>query len=291
MKTEVIVRKTKEKYEEESPSGAIFLYDKFLGRIILKLATKRFVSKIAGIYMNSKLSTRHIEGFIKSNRIDMSDYKVQEYKSFNDFFSREIKADKRKFSKEEVDLISPADSKLLVYEINSQSIFKIKEKNYTLQEILRDRELAEQYKKGLFLVFRLSVDDYHRYCFIDDGHVLKSKKINGLFHTVGPIAFKQHKVFQENQREYQLLETKNFGNVIQMEVGALMVGKIANNGKTTFKKGEEKGMFLFGGSTIVLMFENNKVEIDEDILINSKKHIETKIKQGETIGKKLVKRR
>lgn len=289
MKSEVVIRKNNKKYEERSPKGASFLYDNIVGRVALYFARKRFVSLLAGKYMDTKLSCKHIDSFIKKNKIEMKDYPKVEYKSFNEFFSRKIIPSKRTFSKVSTDFIAPADSKLLVYKITDNRTFTIKEKDYTIEDILRDKELAKEYKNGYFLVFRLSVDDYHRYSFIDDGKVLKTKKITGTFHTVGPIAFKRYRVFSENNREYSLLRTQNFGDIIQMEVGALMVGKIVNHDITNFKRGDEKGYFLFGGSTIVIMVKENVITIDEDILKNSNNNVETKIQIGEKIGKKVVK--
>ena len=286
MKSSVIIRKNNKKYEEESPKGASFLYDNIVGNAVLYFAKKRFVSKIAGKYMDTKFSVKHINSFIKKNNIDMSDYPKSSYDSFNDFFSRKIISSKRPYSKIKKHLISPADSKLLVYKISDSLSFVIKGKEYTIESILRDKNLAKEYKNGDFLVFRLSVDDYHRYYYIDDGKVLKEKKINGVFHTVGPVAFKKHKVFSENQREYSVLRTDNFGDVIQMEIGALMVGKIVNHNVKKFNRALEKGYFLFGGSTIVMMFKEGMIEIDEDILSNSEKGIETKVKALETIGRR-----
>lgn len=283
----VLDRKTNEIIEEKSPKGANFLYKNIFGRIILKLATKRFVSKIAGKYLNRKKSIKYINNFIKDNNIDMSDYPQVEYESFNDFFSRKIKEGKRNFSSSKKDFCAPSDSKVFVYKISDDSEFIIKDKKYTLEKILRDKKLSEEYKNGYFIVFRLSVDDYHRYAYIDNGKLIKRKEINGKFHTVGPIAFEKFKVYEENQREYEILKTENFKEIIQMEVGAMMVGKIVNYKKKTFKKGEEKGYFLFGGSTIVIMVKENIIEIDEDILNNSQNGIETKIKQGERIAKRL----
>jgi phosphatidylserine decarboxylase len=285
--SKVIDRKTNKTTDEKSPKGANFLYKNLIGRIILKLATKRFVSKIAGKYLNRKKSIKYINNFVKDNNIDMSEYPQVEYKSFNDFFSRKIKEGKRAFSSSKKDFCSPSDSKILVYKISDNSEFIIKNKKYTLERILRDKKLSEEYKNGYFIVFRLSVDDYHRYAYIDNGKLLKRCEINGRFHTVGPIAFEKFKVYEENQREYEILKTENFNEIIQMEVGAMMVGKIKNHKKKYFKRGEEKGYFLFGGSTIVIMVKENIIEIDEDILNNSEKGIETKIKQGERIAKRL----
>ena len=284
--TKVIDRNTKELFEEKSPKGASFLYRNIFGRIILKVANKRFISSIGGWYMNRKLSRKHIKNFIKDNNINMDEYPSVEYKSFNQFFSREIKEGKRSFSKDKKDFCAPSDSKLTVYKIDKNKEFVIKGKTYTIERILRDKELSEEYKNGYFLVFRLSVDDYHRYSYIDDGKVLSKKKIKGVFNTVGPIAFERFKVYEENQREYEVLETKNFGKIVQMEVGALMVGRIVNHDKPTFKRGEEKGYFLFGGSTIVILVKEGILEIDEDILNNSKDKIETKVKQGNKVARR-----
>ena len=287
MITKVIDRKTNKIIEEKSPKGANFLYKNFFGRIILKIANKRFISKIGGWYLNKKKSTKYIDNFIKDNNIDMSDYPKIEYNSFNEFFSRKIKEGKRVFSGSKKDFCAPSDSKLIVYKIDDNKKFVIKNKTYTLESILRDKKLASEYKNGYFLVFRLSVDDYHRFAYIDNGKVLKTKQINGKFHTVGPIAFDKFKVLEENQREYNVLKTENFGNIIQMEIGAMMVGKIVNHKKEKFKKGEEKGYFLFGGSTIVIIVKENILEIDQDILNNSSVLLETKVKQGEKVAKRL----
>ncbi len=287
MKTKVIDRKTNKIIEENSPKGANFLYKNFFGRIVLKVANKRFISKIVGKRLDKKKSVKYIDNFIKDNNINMSDYPKVEYNCFNEFFSRKIKDGKRIFSGSKKDFCAPSDSKLIVYKISENKEFIIKNKTYTLESILRDKKLANEYKNGYFLVFRLSVDDYHRYSYIDNGKVLKEKQINGVFHTVGPIAFDRYKVFQENQREYQLLKTENFGNIIQMEVGAMMVGKIVNHKKTRFQRGEEKGYFLFGGSTIVIIVKENVIEIDKDIMNNSSVLMETKVKQGEKVAMRL----
>ena len=286
MKTEIVDRKNKKKYTEKSPVSATVLYKTLIGGVVLAIATRKTISKISSVYMNSKASTKRIDKFIKKNKIDMTDYPKREYKSFNDFFTRKVIEGKRPISKDRDDLISVADSKLLVYDINEKTEMLIKGKTYTVRDLLRDKKLSNEYRNGKCLVFRLTVDDYHRYSFVDEGTLVRTKKINGILHTVGPIAFKRYRVFKENQREYSVLETKNFGTVIQMEVGALMVGKIVNHDIKKFKRGEEKGYFLFGGSTVVLFFKENQIEIDRDILKNSRLGLETKVKLGEVIGKK-----
>jgi len=75
-----------------------------------------------------------------------------------------------------------------------------------------------------------------------------------------------------------------------MEVGAMLVGKISNNhvSNHTFKRGEEKGKFEFGGSTIILLFKENTIDIDDTFIKNTDKNIETHVKMGEKIGKKHI---
>ena len=164
-------------------------------------------------------------------------------------------------------------------------ILDIKNSKYHISDLLKDEEVAKKYNNGLALVFRLTVSDYHRYIYIDDGNVLAKKHIKGRLNTVRPIAVRTRRVYTENAREWMLLKTKNFGNICQIEVGAMCVGKIKNHDVTTFKKYDEKGLFLFGGSTIVMLLENNKVKIDDDIIYNTKNQYETIVKVGMKIGK------
>ena len=154
-------------------------------------------------------------------------------------------------------LISIADAKLSVYKIDDGLRLKIKKSNYSLEEILGNKDHLEDFKNGLCLVFRLCVDDYHRYCHIDDGELVYDKVIKGKLHTVRPIS-SRYKVFKENQREYMILNTENLGEMIYMEVGAMQIGKINNHDLSEFKKGQEKGYFSYGASTIVIIVQNVK---------------------------------
>lgn len=286
---EIYDRKLKKVVDEvdTNAKSVQFLYNNFFGRIILKVATRPFISKLNGIRYSKKRSAKIIDKFVLKNEIDMSEYPVKEYSSFNDFFTREIIKEKRPISNKKDDLISPCDSLLTVYRISDDLTFKLKNSIYTVSELLRDEELAKKYNDGYLLLFRLTVRDYHHYCFIDDGAREEYKKIDGVLHTVNPIACKKVKVYSENSREYGVLHLNNFGDVIHMEVGALMVGKIKNRDVKEFKRGDEKGYFEFGASTIIMLFEKDKIKIDEDILTQSMNDIETRVKYGETIGKSL----
>lgn len=262
------------------------LYNNFIGRSLVKFVlVKPVVSKINGKRYSNSRSVKMIPKFIKKNEINMEDYLVQNYKSFNEFFTRQIIPEKRPIEKASEVLISVADSLLSVYKISDDLTFKIKNSYYTVSELIQNEELAQKYRDGYCLIFRLTVRDYHHYCFLDKGTSSETFKIDGVLHTVNPIAGKKVKVYKENSREWSILKTENFGNVIQVEVGALFVGKIKNNYKKSFDKGEEKGYFEFGGSTVILLLEKDKVIIDEDIMENSLKDIETRVKYGERIGR------
>ena len=234
--------------------------------------------------MNSSLSKGQINSFIKKNNIDMNLYESQDYHSYNDFFTRTIKDGVRHIDMDENALIAPCDSKLTVYPIEDTLQLKIKNSVYTIEDLLMSPSLADEYRGGLCLVFRLTVDDYHHYHFIDDGTADKDHFIKGVFHTVNPIASDYYPIYKTNSRSYTVLHTKHFGDVVQMEVGAMMVGKITNLNKKTFKRGEEKGYFEFGGSTVVLFIKKDIVDIDEDILNISKNEDEVRVLMGERIG-------
>jgi len=278
-------RKTKLVYDEKESLFLKILYSNVVGRGILKVFTLKWFTNLGKLYMNSKLSKLKIKRFIKKNNINMDEYEVAKYNSFDEFFTRRIKSNKRPISDNKKDLVSPCDSKLSVYEITEDKLFNIKGSTYTLEELLEDKELANKYLGGYMLVFRLCVDDYHHYYYIDNGKRLSTKYIKGKFHTVRPIAHKYVKVFKENCRELTVLDTENFGQIVQMEVGAMMVGKICNLDKNEFKRGDEKGYFRFGGSTVILIFEKDKIELDKDILEKSKEDIEVKVQLFETIGR------
>lgn len=262
------------------------MYGSVLGRSVLKVLTLPFISNIGGKVMDSSLSSLAVSSFIKNNGIDMSQYENRKFKSYNDFFTRDILEGKRVIDNDENHLIAPADSKVTYYNIDDNSHFLIKDTLYSIEELLDDDTLGDKYRGGVCLVCRLAVDDYHHYHFIDDGVMKAYRFIKGKFHTVNPIANDFYPIYKQNTRAYSLLSTKHFGDVIYMEVGALMVGKIVNLKKQSFVKGEEKGYFEFGGSTVVLLFEKDQVIIDEDIVKNSLNDDETKVLMGEKIGVK-----
>lgn len=262
------------------------IYGHALTRILLRPFLSPAVSDICGKFLSTRLSRRIIPSFVKKNHIDLGIYEKQEFDSYNAFFTRKIKAEQRPINEQKNILISPSDGKVTAYPITQKGRFWIKHTQYSAAQLLKDERLAERYMGGWIYVIRLTVDDYHRYCYVADGRKSRQRKIRGVLHTVNPVANDYYPIYKMNSREYCLLKTKELGTILLMEVGALMVGKINNHEEdyAQVKRGDEKGMFEFGGSTIVVMTEPGMAEPDKDIIHNTKAQAETLVKMGEPIG-------
>lgn len=262
-----------------------FLYHTRPGRVCLRAATTRTLSNAAGVFLDSRMSAPMIKGFVRKNHIRVSDFEDRKYRSYNDFFTRRINPGLRPIDQTPGHLISPCDGKLSVYPIHKNSSFHIKGGDYTVAELLHNQTLAKKFSGGTCLVFRLAVDDYHRYCYFDDGSKGRNYFIQGRLHTVRDIAQERYTVFKQNCREYTVMNTKHFGLAVQIEVGAMIVGRISNlHGIASFRRGDEKGKFEFGGSTIVLLLQKDAAVIAPEILKATEKDLETVIRMGECIG-------
>ncbi len=275
--------------KQQESSSLRFLYNTTFGRLLLKPITGRTVSKLCGTFLDSPISKCLIDGFVKSNNIDLSQCQKTEFDSFNDFFTRKLKDGSRPIDTESSHLISPCDGLLTVYKINGDTVMPVKQSRYSIASLLHNKKLAREFDGGYAFVFRLCVNHYHRYCYPDSGSKGENYFIKGKLHTVRPIALEAFPVFCENCREYTVIESDNFGRLIQMEVGALLVGKIANrHGSASFVRGEEKGKFLYGGSTVILLVKKDTVNVNGEIMRNSLSGIETPVKMGESIATKLI---
>lgn len=275
-------------YEEENFQDRFLklLYSTFTGRLKLKILIRPWVSKLGGAFLSSPFSKCMIRSFIKKNKIDMNQYETKKYSSYNDFFTRKIKEGMRHLPEDPKILFSPCDCKVSVYPIREDTSFVVKDTEYTIESLLRNRKIAAHFQGGYAVILRLTVDDYHRYCYVDDGFKSENYFIPGVYHTVNPIANDYAPIYKENAREFSMMKTKHFGDMIQMEVGALMVGRIVNHhGYGPMKRGMEKGYFEFGGSTIVLLLQKDKVEIRKELLERTEQLCETKIRQGEVLGR------
>ena len=150
-----------------------------------------------------------------------------------------------------------------------------------MEDLLEDSVLAKNYKGGECLVFRLCASDYHHYCYIDNGYQGENHYIPGVLHSVQPAACEAYPVFTLNRRCWCLMATENFGPVVQTEIGALIVGKIANmEGSSRFCRGLEKGHFELAGSTIVLLFEPDRIRMLPELREQLHGGGEARVEQG-----------
>lgn len=292
MQIQLYDRKTQNLINENAykAEGLHFLYHTRRGRVLTSSVLKRrFISAAYGRYMKTKGSTAKIPEFIKHYQIDLDEIKrpMHSFVSFNDFFIRELKTQARPLDTNPQHLISPADARLLAFAIDGKLQLPVKGFWYSLGQLVGNEQLAGEYADGWCLIYRLAPSDYHRYHYIDDGFQEKVTILNGPLHSVNPIALRSvDHILATNYRELTVLHTANFGNVLHIEVGALFVGKVVQryNGRHEFKRGEEKGWFEFGGSTVIQLFKAGTIKPDSDILDYSVKGIETLVKVNERVG-------
>ncbi len=286
-------RETGSMQQEEVPGKywIRWLYNAPMGRMSLKaVVSRKFVSDWYGKLMDKPSSVKRISKFIEELDIDMTPFprKAGDYTSFNDFFTRKIDPAYRPIAKGSNVVVSPSDSKVLGFtNLSTDRKFPIKGFDYDLASLLDDPTLATRYEEGSMLIFRLTPADYHRFHFPVTGVPGETKKIEGRYYSVSPLALRKIvRAFSENKREYCVIESGRFGSVVMMEIGSTLTGGIRQEytpGEPV-GKGAEKGCFYFGGSTVILLFEPNMIRIDSDILERSRIRIETSIKMGQRVA-------
>lgn len=286
------------KYDTEAVAGEKYInwsYESPLGKGFVELFIKRKIfSKLYGFYCDSKLSRKKISSFISNFDIDMDMCTTlsSDFKNFNDFFIRKLTKEARPINTNKNILISPGDGRLMAYtNIDINQLIQVKGITYSLSELIQDDEIAKEYNGGVCLVLRLCPTDYHRLHFIDNGTIKASNKVPGNYYSVNPTALERvPKLYCQNKREWSVFRSKNFGDIIHVEVGATCVGSIIQSytPNQKVKKGDEKCYFKFGGSTTILFFKKNTITIDDDILLQSSFGFETKVNMGEKIGEKFT---
>jgi phosphatidylserine decarboxylase len=177
---------------------------------------------------------------------------------------------------------------LKVIELHADTILDIKNDALTLHRLLGTPTVPKQFANGICLQFRLAPCDYHRFGYIDNGVQGPINSIDGRLYSVSPLALRHMPaIWGRNHRHWCAIETKNLGAVLQIEVGATVVGSIVQHqpagGNCT--RGGEKGYFQMGGSTVLIVLEPGRVEMDEEILRYSGQGIETLVKYGEAVGR------
>ncbi len=266
-------------------------YDTAPGRLATEIVIKRvFFSRIYGWLMKLPLSRGLIQKFVTHYNIalDEIEFPIKRYKNFNAFFIRRLKPEARPIAGDSHLLVSPADARLSVYHhIDAEKTLQIKGAVYSLRELLKDDTLARFYHRGAVFIFRLCPVDYHRFHFPDNGTVIRMTREKGCLYSVNPWALKKiPRVFCRNKRDITVFESACFGRITFVDVGATNVGSIVHLTRIgqEVKKGEERGYFEFGGSTVLMFIEKNRVRVDDDLLKNTAGGDETLVLMGSAIG-------
>lgn len=271
-----------------------WLYETPVGNMLSHIVCRKPISWAYGKFQDTEISKKKVPGFLDKFNLTLDEFLPTEgrsnsdpYGSFNEFFIRRFKEGRRSFGeRNQLGAFSEAryfgDDQL-----DSETLFPVKG-SYLKVEDLLGADNARDYIDGPFLIARLCPVDYHRFHYPDNGKVTDHYPLNGYFHSVNPMAIKARPdILVTNERYVTILDTENFGKLAYVEVGATCVGKIhqSHDLDSPFKKGDEKGYFLFGASTVIVVGEKGKWKISDDIRENSKKGIETYIKLGDEVGK------
>ena len=270
-----------------------FLYQTAIGRLMAPLLAQKFFSSLYGRLQDRPSSKKKIVPFVRKFGIDLSEYlptkgrsEADPYGSFNEFFIRRFKEKAREF------ITGPhpsafAEGRYMGYEALSDSIhLPVKGAFLRPIDLLGRKKWAFLFEGGPVLMARLCPVDYHRFHFLDDGRFLDSYRMAGRLHSVNPQALDRYgHVFFTNERAVSILETIHLGKVAMVEVGAICVGRIIlTKEEGPFRRGEEKGYFLFGGSSVIVMGQKGRWTPSADILENTKDGLETFVRLGDQVG-------
>ena len=262
-----------------------FVYETLLGKSLWGiLFNSAHLSNLMGAYYDSPKSKKAIAALAATPGCvpEEAELEISEYPNFNAFFTRKLKKGARPSDTDPEKISSPSDGRIFVYEnLKNDSPVPVKGAKRTLAELCGG-ELP--FENAAVAVIRLAPIDYHRFHFpCACTQTTEPIVVNGKYHSVNPIALvKRPDVYVENTRQITTLQSDLFGTFFYIEVGAFGVGSIVQTSDIgSHEKNAEKGYFKFGGSTVILIFDNSKIKWDQDLLENTGKGYETLVKQGE----------
>ncbi len=267
------------------------IYGSPLGRLILWLAVKRsWFSRWYGYRMSKPKSRQLISGFISKYGLDVSEFAedADSFPSFNDFFVRRLKPSARPIFQADDVAIFPADGRHMGFQDLSdlEGVF-VKGQSFDLNSLFGSAEAAAPFEQGALIISRLCPVDYHRFHYPSAGKASAPTLINGGLSSVNPIALRRDlSIFWQNKRNLSYIETDGFGRIASFEVGATCVGSMTYGQSLPgfVEKGDEKGFFSFGGSSVLTLFEPNRILLAEDLLEHSTHNRELYARMGEPMG-------
>ncbi|MDF2577759.1 MAG: putative phosphatidylserine decarboxylase proenzyme [Chlamydiales bacterium] len=263
-----------------------------IGRMLMYAISQFFFfSVLYGWLQKTSFSKRKIKPFIKKFGIDSSEFlePLTSFNSFNDFFIRKLKPEARPITAGAGIAVIPADGRYSIYpELHTVEDIVVKGLSLNLAELIGDKQLAKRYAEGSMVIARLCPTDYHRYHFPIECIPSAPQLINGHLYSVNPLALKHNaKIFMQNKRVISRCKSELFGTFLMIEVGATSVGSICHTYKPhqVNHKGDEKGYFEFGGSSLILIFEPKVIQFEPDLLELSRSGLEIRCLMGQPLGK------
>ncbi|KAE8387249.1 phosphatidylserine decarboxylase-domain-containing protein [Aspergillus alliaceus] len=277
--------------------GIRLLYKGLKSREMEKKRIRKILKSLSikqGKKYDDPASTSQIQDFINFHQLDLSEVllPLEKFKNFNEFFYRELKPGARPCSAPDEPriVVSPADCRSVVFDrLDEATSIWVKGREFSIDRLLGDAypEDVHRYKNGALGVFRLAPQDYHRFHIPVDGVLGTPKTIEGEYYTVNPMAIRSAlDVYGENVRILVPIDSVAHGRVMVVCVGAMMVGStvITRQAGEKVARAEELGYFKFGGSTLLVLFEEGMVNFDSDLVANSKGPLETLIRVGMSVG-------
>lgn len=270
-----------------------WIYGTSTGKLALHLLIKRAaVSKVMGWMKDRPSSARNLPQFVQEYGINMEEAEraVEEYTSFNDFFTRTLKSGARPVCEEGL-VALPADGRHSGWQdaAEMRGAF-VKGQSFDLPALLGSAELARKYAHGTVVLSRLCPVDYHRFHFVASGTPEAAVHIPGPLASVSPYCLRRRiSWLWTNKRELTVIHSDALGDVLSLAIGATGVGAITQTyapGQHV-DKAQEQGYFAFGGSTVMTFFEPGRIQLAEDIAAHSAEYVETYARQGDVMGRVL----
>ena len=243
---------------------------------------------LVALYQSTGRSARQIEPFVRKHHIDMSEFKPVVYRSFADFFDREFTPDARPFVSGPQRMAAFAEARYFGWKkIEASQEFPIKARSLNAAQVLGGNARAAPFIGGPVILGRLSPVDYHHVHYPDDGTTLERAQLGRSLWTVQWRALQhQPDILLRNERQINILATRHFGRMAFVEVGAMSVGRIVQVHPLDqpYNRGDEKSVFKFGGSAVIIFGEPGAWQPSKDILRNTNDHRETLIQLGDEIA-------
>ncbi len=289
-------RYTQSSFEEAVyGEGALrFAYATLAGRVMTRLLFARaFVSRLFGWYMRLPGSRSRILPFIRQYGLDPNEFArpPESFTSFNDFFCRELRVGARPVDASPESVVFPADGRHFGWQVLGEEtgVF-VKGQRWDLTQLLGgDKELARQFSGGTMVLSRLCPVDYHHFHFPVAGVVESPRWHGNKLFSVSPIALRRNlSLLWSNKRALTLIRGEGYGLCCFIEIGATNVGSIKHRPRPRdgyVNKGDPKGWFEFGGSSVITLFEKGRVRLSEDLLENTARGVELYARVGDQMGK------